>query len=250
MDEIRLNKYLSEMGICSRREADRMIEDKRVLVNGKPAVFGMKISREDRICIDGKLIPANRPEKMVIALYKPRGYVCTTDRQWGDPLLEDLIDLPQRLFSIGRLDKESEGLILMTNDGDLAQKISRSENGHEKEYLVTVDREIVQKDLDCLGKGMYLKELNRMTKPCTVSRTGKRQFRIILTQGMNRQIRRMCKALGYRVEKLKRVRVMNITLGDLEPGQYRILGSRQTAELEKMVRHDKGSRRAGEKNES
>ncbi len=221
-EAIRLNKYIAQSGYCSRREADRLIEQGEVTVNGQTVSQGVKVTPEDEVKIGGQSI-GQEEEKVMIALNKPRGVVCTTDRRWGDTLLEDIVDYPARLFPVGRLDKDSEGLILMTNEGDLLNKIMKAGNYHEKEYLVKVDKEINLRFIEKMSKGVYLRELDQTTRPCRVDKTGRKCFRIILTQGLNRQIRRMCSELGYTVQELKRVRIMDITLGELQTGQYRIL---------------------------
>ncbi len=216
----RLNKYLSEAGVCSRREADRLIAQGRVSVEGTVATTGCKVEPGQKVCVDGKAVTKTQ-RSILLVLNKPRGVVCTSDRRWGDRLVEDLLDIPERTYPIGRLDKESEGLLLMTNQGDLLNKIMKSENRHEKEYEVTVDRPLSQEDIRRLAGGLYLPELQRKTRPCRVVQTGKNAFRIILTQGLNRQIRRMCTVIGARVTSLRRVRIMNIHLDDLPVGAYR-----------------------------
>lgn len=218
-EEVRLNKYLSESGICSRREADRLIEAGRVSVNGRTAQTGMKVSSKDHVLVDGS--PCVRENEMILlAVNKPVGVVCTTDKRWGDQTVEEMLDYPKRVFSIGRLDKNSEGLLLMTNNGDILNKIMRAGNYHEKEYLVTIDRPVTEEFVQRMAMG-GIPVLNQMTRPCKVERTGRSTFRIILTQGLNRQIRRMCEYCGCKVLRLRRVRIMNIFLGDLKPGEYR-----------------------------
>ncbi len=227
---VRLNRMLSGAGVCSRREADRMIEAGRVTVDGRAGQTGQRVLPGQTVCVDG--VPVRMQEKTILlAVNKPRGVVCTTDRRWGDRTLEDVVDYPERVFGIGRLDKESEGLILMTNRGDLTNRILKSAGGHEREYLVTVDRPVTKEFLSGMEKGVYLKDLGRTTLPCTARAEGKRSFRIILRQGLNRQIRRMCAAFGYQVERLVRVRIMNIALGDLAPGRYRELTPEETRKL-------------------
>lgn len=244
-DGVRLNKYLSEAGLCSRREADRLIEAGRVLVDGKSAVQGLRVMQGQKVVVDGReALPEQ--ELILLAVNKPRGVVCTTDRRWGDRTIYDVVDCGKRIFSIGRLDKDSEGLLLMTNYGDILNKIMRAGNYHEKEYLVTVDREITQDFLKKMAAGVYLKELDVTTRPCRIELAGKCQFRLVLTQGLNRQIRRMCEALHYRVKRLVRVRIMNIELGGLKPGEYRAVTRREYARLQELLRD---SRNPGQKEE-
>lgn len=223
MEGIRLNKYISEAGICSRREADRLIESGQVLVDGVRASCGMKVQTGQRVQVGSRII-GGKDEKVVLAVYKPVGIICTEDRRTKNNIVR-FLDYPVRVTYAGRLDKDSEGLLLMTNDGDLINQIMRGRNLHEKEYKVTVDREITEDFIKKMSAGVHIvdeeKGLDAVTRPCTVRREGKYTFRIILTQGLNRQIRRMCQACGYRVRTLKRVRIMNIVLGDLKPGEYR-----------------------------
>lgn len=223
MEGIRLNKYISEAGICSRREADRLIEKGQVLVDGVPALRGMKVRPGQRVQVGDRVI-GGKDEKVVLAVYKPVGIICTEDRRTKNNIVR-FLDYPVRVTYAGRLDKDSEGLLLMTNDGDLINQIMRGRNLHEKEYKVTVDREITEDFIKKMSAGVHIvdeeKGLDAVTRPCTVRREGKYTFRIILTQGLNRQIRRMCQACGCRVRTLKRVRIMNIVLGDLKPGEYR-----------------------------
>lgn len=216
---VRLNKYISETGVCSRREADKWIEAGRVTCNGTVATLGTRVSDSDAVCIDGKLIGAKK-KQIYIALNKPVGITCTTEAQIEGNII-DLIGHPERIFPIGRLDKDSEGLILLTNDGDIVNEILRSENNHEKEYIVTVDRPITDLSLRMMADGVKIR--GEITKPCKASRIDDKTFRLILTQGLNRQIRRMCSALGYRVQRLQRVRIINIDLGSLAPGKWREL---------------------------
>jgi 23S rRNA pseudouridine2604 synthase len=224
---MRLNKFIAETGICSRREADKWIESGRVTCNGGIATLGTQVSADDEIRVDGKLL-GKRKKQIYIALNKPIGIVCTTEPHIKDNIVE-FIGHRERIFPVGRLDKDSEGLILLTNDGDIVNEILRSENNHEKEYLVTVDRAITDLSLEMLGKGVKI--MGEITKPSKVSRLGPNAFRIILTQGLNRQIRRMCSALGYKVQRLKRVRIMNIKLGNLETGKWRYLTESELAGL-------------------
>ena len=220
-EEIRLNKFLSGRGICSRREADRLIEAGRVTVNGHGAVAGEKVTEEDEILIDGKPVRTEAPEKLILAVHKPVGVVCTTRFFPGEENIVDMVDLKTRLYPVGRLDKDSEGLIFLTNDGAFAEEVTKASNRHEKEYEVTVSRDVTDAFLKRMEKGVYLKDLDRTTAKCTVEKLGPRSFRIVLTQGLNRQIRRMCEVCGYEVTALKRVRIMNVRLGNLKPRAYR-----------------------------
>lgn len=232
--EVRLNKYLGETGICSRREADRLIEAGRVTVNGMAARMGMKIHPEDSVLVDGK--PCAREEEMILlAVNKPVGVVCTTDKRWGDPTVEEMLHYPKRVFCMGRLDKESEGLLLMTNNGEILNKIMRAGNYHEKEYLVTIDRPVTEEFLQKMAGG-GIPVLDQETRPCRVEKTGTDSFRIILTQGLNRQIRRMCEYCGCRVTALRRVRIMNIRLGGLKPGEYREVTDQEAEVLYDMLK--------------
>ena len=233
--EIRLNKYLSDAGICSRREADRLIESGKVYVDGIVAVQGMKIMPNQKVEVKGQKVEREK-EMVLLAVNKPRGVVCTTDNRWGDKTVYEMLDFPKRVFSIGRLDKDSEGLLLMTNNGDILNKIMRAGNFHDKEYLVTVNREITPEFLKKMAAGVYLKELEVKTRPCKVELAGKCQIRITLTQGLNRQIRRMCEALGYKVTRLLRVRIMNIELGNLKPGEYRSITRKELAVLNEQLK--------------
>lgn len=216
---IRINKYLSEAGYCSRREADRLLEAGRITVDGIKAVMGEKVFPEQNIRVDGKPV-IKEEEEILIAFHKPRGIVCTTSKKDKNNIV-DYINYGKRIYPIGRLDKESEGLILLTNQGELVDKILRGSNFHEKEYIVTVDKKITKEMVDTMEKGIYLEELERTTRPCKITVLDEKTFRIILTQGLNRQIRRMCKTVGYNVIRLKRVRIMNIELGRLRAGTYR-----------------------------
>jgi 23S rRNA pseudouridine2604 synthase len=224
---VRLNKYISETGACSRREADKWIEAGRVTCNGQPAALGTRVADGDVICIDGRPIGAKQPQ-VYIALNKPVGITCTTEADVEDNII-DLVGYSERIFPIGRLDKDSEGLILLTNNGDIVNEILRSENNHEKEYIVTVDRPITELSLQMMASGVKI--MGELTKPCKVSRIDQKSFRMILTQGLNRQIRRMCSALGYKAQRLERVRIMNIHLGELGSGQWRPLTEAELAGL-------------------
>lgn len=230
---VRLNKYISEAGLCSRREADRLIEAGRVQVDGKTAVPGQKVSDNQEILVDGKSI-FKEEEMVLLAVNKPRGVVCTTDKRWGDQTVEELIHYPKRVFYMGRLDKDSEGLLLMTNNGEILNKMMRAGNYHEKEYLVRVNRPVTEAFLSGMAKG-GIPVQEQQTRPCNVEKTGERTFRIILTQGLNRQIRRMCEYFGYQVVKLKRIRIMNIMLGDLPTGSYREISREEQEELYRRI---------------
>lgn len=231
---MRLNKYLSASGLCSRREADRLIDAGRVRVNGEKAGLGQDVSDGDLVEADGRAVRLKQ-EEIFLAVNKPRGVVVTTDRSHGDRLIGDLIHTEQRVFAVGRLDKESEGLILMTNNGAVSNLIQKARGYHEKEYLVTVDQEVTDDLLRKLSGGVRLQELGRTTRPCKVRKTGQNSFDIILTEGMNRQIRRMCEVCGCKVTKLKRVRVMNIRLGELKPGEYRKLSDGEVRKLKALL---------------
>jgi 23S rRNA pseudouridine2604 synthase len=224
---LRLNKYISETGICSRREADKWIDAGRVTCNGQPAALGTRVADGDVVYIDGEPIGAKK-KQVYIALNKPVGVTCTTEAHIEDNII-DLVGHEERIFPIGRLDKDSEGLILLTNNGDIVNEILRSENNHEKEYIVTVDRPITDLALTMMASGVKI--MGQPTKPCKVSRIGPESFRMILTQGLNRQIRRMCSALGYKAQRLQRVRIMNIHLGSLGSGQWRPLTDAELAGL-------------------
>jgi 23S rRNA pseudouridine2604 synthase len=216
---VRLNKFISESGVCSRREADKWIEAGRVTCNGQPAALGTQVSEGDEVRIDGDLIGVKK-QQVYIALNKPVGIICTTESHIEDNII-DLVGFPERIFPVGRLDRDSEGLILLTNNGDIVNEILRSENNHEKEYVVTVDRPITDLALRMMASGVKI--MGEVTKPSKVTRLDAQTFRIILTQGLNRQIRRMCSALGYKARHLQRVRIMNVQLGALRPGQWRHL---------------------------
>ena len=224
---MRLNKYISETGVCSRREADKWIDAGRVTCNGQLAALGTRIVDGDEVCIDGRPIGAKK-KQIYIALNKPVGVTCTTEAHIEGNII-DLIGHHERIFPIGRLDKDSEGLILLTNNGDIVNEILRSENNHEKEYIVTVDRPITDLSLKMMASGVKI--MGELTKPCQVSRIDQESFRMILPQGLNRQIRRMCSALGYKAQRLQRVRIMNIHLGTLSSGRWRHLTDPELAGL-------------------
>lgn len=234
LEPVRLNKYLSDAGVCSRRQADRYVEAGRITVDGVPAVMGQKVLPDQMICLDGKRITASR-KRIVLAVNKPQGIVCTTEKREKDNIV-DFIGYPERIYPMGRLDKDSEGLILMTNDGEMMDQILRARNYHEKEYLVRVNRPVTMDFLKKMREGVPI--LDTVTRPCTVEKTGPYMFKIVLTQGLNRQIRRMCEALDYRVRWLKRVRIMNINLGQLPVGEYREITGRELSELMGMLYRD------------
>ena len=230
--EVRLNKYLSEAGICSRREADKLIESGRVTVDGKVATTGMKVTGVNLVCVGKK--PGKPIQEMVLlAVNKPVGIVCTEEKKEKHNII-DFLKYPTRITYIGRLDKDSEGLLLMTNNGDIINKMMRAGNAHEKEYKVTVNRPVTDEFLRKMSEGVPI--LDTVTRTCKVEQIGKFKFRIILTQGLNRQIRRMCEYFGYKVTRLERVRVMNITLGDLKPGQYRKVTEEEMQELMELIK--------------
>lgn len=244
MEKIRLNKYLSESGICSRRDADRLIEAGKVTVNEKTAQPGMKVSDQDRILVEGRKVEG-REKKVVLAYYKPVGVTCTERDSHAQITIRDVLDYPVRVTYAGRLDRDSEGLLLMTNDGDLINGLMRAANYHEKEYLVRVNKPVSPDFLKKMSEGITLKELNAKTRPCVVKEEGKFLFRIILTQGMNRQIRRMCRACGYDVVSIKRVRVANVLLGRLNPGDVRALSAEERRELYEHVKRAQNGKKKG-----
>lgn len=227
----RLNKYLSEVGYCSRREADRLIEEGRITVNGEIPEMGTKVSDADEIKVNGKLIRNTNEESVYLAFYKPVGIECTTNPKVRNNIV-DYINYPKRIFPVGRLDKDSEGLILMTNDGDIVNKILRQKNNHEKEYIVTVNKPVTDRFIKRMGEGVPI--LDTVTKKCKVEQISKFVFRIFLTQGLNRQIRRMCEFFGYEVVALKRIRIINISL-DIPVGSYRELTEREFKELNRLI---------------
>ena len=245
-DGIRLNKFLSGAGICSRREADRLIEEGKVTVGGRNAVPGQKIKNGEKVVCNGRTITAGtkgaeeKPDRVLLAVHKPCGIVCTTSDKDRAPNIVDMVDSPVRIYPVGRLDKDSEGLILMTNQGDLVNRLMRGSNGHEKEYLVFIDRPVKPEFIQKMRKGVFLPELDVTTKPCFAELTGEKSFRIILTQGLNRQIRRMCEQLGCKVRKLKRIRIMNIELGDLKAGESRPVSKKEYAELMRRLEDTSG----------
>lgn len=228
----RINKFLSEAGFCSRRAADKLIDEGRITINGEVAIMGTKIKPGDEVRVNGKLISEPTEKPVYIAFNKPIGIVCTTDTRVEKNNIIEYINYPKRIFPIGRLDKPSEGLIFLTNDGDIVNKILRARNNHEKEYLVTVDRPITSDFIRRMSKGVPI--LETVTRECFVEQIGKFQFRIILTQGLNRQIRRMCEYLNYEVVKLKRIRIMNIEL-DLPVGKWRYFTEEELNELNQLI---------------
>lgn len=230
IEKIRINKYLAMSGVCSRRDADKLIEQGIVTINGRVAAPGDKVSDADTVLV-GKKQAQSREKKVVLAFYKPKGVVCTERDKHAEKKIMDIISYPERVTYAGRLDKDSEGLLLLTNDGNLIQRMMKGSENHEKEYVVKVNKEINADFLAKMEKGVYLKELDITTKPCNIKQIGKFTFQIILTQGVNRQIRRMCQSLGYEVKELKRIRVVNITSDGLMPGKYRELSE---AELQKL----------------
>ena len=231
MKEIRINKFLSEAGYCSRRAADKLIEERRVTINGAIPEMGTKICESDEVRVDGELIRKAKDKPVYLAFHKPVGIVCTTDTRVEKDNIIDYIGYPKRIFPIGRLDKPSEGLIFLTNDGDIVNKILRARNNHEKEYIVTVNRPITRKFIQQMSNGVPI--LETVTRKCKVEQISKLTFRIILTQGLNRQIRRMCEFLDYRVKKLKRVRIMNIEL-DLPVGKWRDLSKKELKKINQL----------------
>lgn len=237
---IRLNKFLADCGLCSRREADKLIEAGLVTVNGEVASNGRKVSQKDKVLVDGK--PVNGVDKkVVLAFYKPVGVTCTEKDKYAEKTIKDCVKYPVRVTYAGRLDKNSEGLLLLTNDGDLIEAMMRGSYGHEKEYVVKVHKEITDEFLEKMSQGVFLKELQITTRPCKIEKINNRAFRIILTQGVNRQIRRMCQTFGYVVEELKRIRVMNIVLGELKKGEYRELTKEEISALYKLAGLDKSA---------
>ncbi len=231
---IRLNKYLSEAGICSRREADRLIEGGEVLVDGIKAVPGVRVLPGQEVICQGSLV-GGKQESILLAFHKPKGIICTTSDPKAPNTIIEYIQYDQRIYPVGRLDKDSEGLILLTNDGALTERLLRGRYGHEKEYIVTVNKPLTEEFLKGMKAGVWLPELEQRTKSCQAEALGNRTFRIVLTQGLNRQIRRMCEQFGYRVRSLKRVRIMNIRLGKLPVGEWRPVIGAEKQELLKEL---------------
>lgn len=232
MKETRINKFLSEAGYCSRRAADKLIEQGRVTINGKVPEMGTKVQPEDSVEVDGKKVTNENTDFVYLALNKPVGIVCTTDNRVEKDNIIDFINYPERIFPIGRLDKPSEGLILLTNDGDIVNKILRARNNHEKEYIVQVNRAITQDFIDSMSNGVPI--LDTITRKCRVEQLNKNTFKIVLTQGLNRQIRRMCEYLEYDVVQLKRTRIMNIRL-DTKVGEWRYLTEKELERLNELL---------------
>lgn len=232
---MRLNKYLSDAGVCSRREADRLAEAGEILVNGKTALPGIQVETGDTVLVKGqKVVPEE--EKVYLAFYKPRGIVCTAEKREKNNVI-DYLSYPVRIYPVGRLDKDSEGLLLMTNDGAIVNGIMRARNRHEKEYQVEVNRPVTPEFLKQMAEGVPI--LDTVTRPCKIHQTSERGFTIVLTQGLNRQIRRMCEYFGFRVTKLKRVRIMNIRIDGLKKGEYRSLTQKELTELKKQIGEEK-----------
>lgn len=242
-EAIRINKYLSEAGVCSRREADRRIAAGEVRIDGVMAETGSKVYPGQRVLFRGQEVSLEE-ELILLAMNKPRGIICTAEKREKNNVI-DFLNYPKRVYPIGRLDKDSEGLLLLTNQGDIVNKMMRSGNMHEKEYLVTVNRPVSDSFLRGLAGGVPLVELGVTTRKCKVARVSKKQFSIVLTQGLNRQIRRMCEYFGYRVEKLVRVRIMNILLGELPTGQYRKVSSEEYAKLQKLIANSSNAPASG-----
>lgn len=231
---VRLNKYLSVAGVCSRREADRLIDAGKVKVNGEIAQIGVRVSEADSIEVNGRLV-AKQEDKVILAFYKPRGIVCTFEKREENNII-DFINYPKRITYAGRLDKDSEGLMIMTNQGELVNQIMRARNEHEKEYVVTVTKPVSEEFLSKIREGIWLEELGVVTRKCQAWKTGEKTIKIILTQGLNRQIRRMCRACGYHVSRLVRIRIMNIKLDNLQKGQYRSLTKEEISELYRLLK--------------
>lgn len=244
---VRINKFLSEAGVCSRREADRQIEQGNVLIDGRCAVAGDRVLDGQTVTFQGKAVKKEE-EMILIAFHKPVGIVCTAEKREKNNVI-DYINYPKRIYPIGRLDKDSEGLLLLTNNGEIVNKMMRSGNRHEKEYIVTVNKTVTDSFVRGLAGGVPLVELETTTRKCKVEKIARNQVRIILTQGLNRQIRRMCEYFGYRVIKLERVRIMNISLGDLKPGEYRNVTESEYQELQKMIRYSSNAPVAKRKRE-
>ena len=230
--EMRLNKYLSDAGVCSRREADRLMEAGRVTIDGQVAVMGQKVLEGQQVAVDGKPV-AVQEKKVILAVNKPMGVVCTTSDKDRAQNIVELLQYPLRIYPVGRLDKDSEGLLLMTNDGALMDEVLRARNGHEKEYIVEIDKPVTEEFVQGMAAGVPI--LDTVTRPCQVEKIGRNRFRIILTQGLNRQIRRMCEYFGCRVVSLKRVRIVNIRLGNLPLGGYRELTKAEEQELRRQL---------------
>ena len=230
--ETRINKFLSEAGVCSRRAADRLLEEQRVTVDDRVAQIGTRVLPGQCVKVDGKIVTKEQ-EKVLLAFHKPVGIVCTAQEKEKNNVI-DFLQYPKRVFPVGRLDKESQGLLLLTNDGELMNQILKASNGHEKEYVVTVNKKITDEFLDGMRRGVPI--LDRITSPCKAEKIDDHTFRIILTQGLNRQIRRMCEYFGYDVVRLERIRIMNIHLGTLKSGEYRHLTKEETEGLYDIIK--------------
>lgn len=233
-ETVRINKYIANAGICSRRDADKLVTEGKVTINGKIAQAGSLIKEGDTVCVNGKAIKS-KENKVILAFYKPVGITCTERDKFAEKTILEYVKYPVRVTYAGRLDKDSEGLILLTNDGNLIQALMKGSHYHEKEYVVKVDKEITPRFLEKMATGVYLKELDRTTRPCKVEKVGKFTFKIVLTQGLNRQIRRMTKELGYCVTSLKRIRIEKITIDGLKIGQYRELTEKEKENLYETV---------------
>lgn len=232
--EVRINKFLAEAGVASRRQADKLVESGQVTINGIKAKNADKVKDGDKVCVKGKQI-FMQDEKHVVAFYKPEGVTCTKQDKYAKVTIDEVFQYPLRLNYAGRLDKDSKGLLIMTNDGDLIDRMMRARNYHEKEYIVKVNNSVTDDFIHKMSKGVYLEELEVTTRQCRVTKVGEYTFRIILTQGLNRQIRRMCASLGYKVESLMRIRVMNVELGNLKPGEYRRITGEELSELYRLA---------------
>lgn len=232
--EVRINKFLAEAGVASRRQADKLVESGQVTINGIKAKNADKVKDGDKVCVKGKQI-FMQDEKHVVAFYKPEGVTCTKQDKYAKVTIDEVFQYPLRLNYAGRLDKDSKGLLIMTNDGDLIDRMMRARNHHEKEYIVKVNNSVTDDFIHKMSNGVYLEELEVTTRSCTVTKVGEYTFCIILTQGLNRQIRRMCASLGYKVESLMRVRVMNVELGNLKPGEYRRITGEELSELYRLA---------------
>ncbi len=232
--DLRINKYLSEAGVCSRRRADELVLEGRVLIDGVAAFAGCRVTDGQTVTLDGKIIEIRKTD-VLLAFNKPRGVICSASDSHNKNNIVDYIGYDKRIYPVGRLDKDSQGLILMTNMGDVAKKVTDASNYHEKEYVVTVNKAVTKDFVDAMSNGLYIKELDKTTAPCRVEQTGLKTFTIILVQGLNRQIRRMCECLGYKVITLKRVRIMNIELGNLKEGTYREISGSELKTLTDML---------------
>lgn len=232
--EVRINKFLAEAGVASRRQADKLVESGQVTINGIKAKNADKVKDGDKVCVKGKQV-FMQDEKHVVAFYKPEGVTCTKQDKYAKVTIDEVFKYPLRLNYAGRLDRDSKGLLIMTNDGDLIDRMMRARNYHEKEYIVKVNNAVTDDFIHKMSDGVYLDELEVTTRPCTVTKVGEYTFRIILTQGLNRQIRRMCASLGYKVESLMRVRVMNVELRNLKPGEYRRITGEELSELYRLA---------------